>query len=149
MVCESCMPYARDAEKLRVVRSVDDLAAQAGPAQPAPAQPAPPLASPLPESGHEEEVQQQQQQQQQQVLGAEGEGDAPLGEEEAAAARATEVEQLALELVGLKDKHGAESRLEACLLELDEQRRATLSVREQLVVARAELEEARTRTASS
>ena len=44
--------------------------------------------------------------------------------EEAAAARAAEVERLALELEALKEKHATESRLEACLLELDAARKA-------------------------
>lgn len=44
--------------------------------------------------------------------------------DEARAAQAAEVERLATELVGLKEKHSAGSRLEACLLELDQVRKA-------------------------
>ena len=52
---------------------------------------------------------------------AEAGGSAAEAEAEAAA-RAAEVDRLSHELVALKEKHHASSRLEACLLELEEVR---------------------------
>ena len=50
-----------------------------------------------------------------------------------------DVSDMAKELEDLKAKHGAGSRLEACLLELDEQRRATVSVVSELDQVKREL----------
>ena len=62
-----------------------------------------------------------------------GEADA-----DAVAAKAAEVERLALELVALKEKHQAGSRLEACLLELDEVRKRAAAAKAPQPVAESD-----------
>ena len=78
------------------------------------------------------------------AAGARAEADAAAAAEAAeaetaAAARAAEVERLSHELVALKEKHNAGSRLEACLLELDHERRSRAAAEEELASLRAEL----------
>ena len=52
------------------------------------------------------------------------------------------------ELEMLRGKHGCDSRLEACLRELDQERRRTAQLREQLEMLKGDLA-ARRRTASA
>ena len=59
----------------------------------------------------------------------------------AAAEAAARQKALELDLYALKEKHGAESRLEACLMEIDEQKRELMSVKEQLELSNRELAE--------
>ena len=66
------------------------------------------------------------------VMGIVGAGDAD----------AADIDELAKELVALKEKHSAGSRLEACLRELDEQRKATASVERELEGVKTQLAEA-------
>ena len=61
--------------------------------------------------------------------------------EAAAAARAAEIDRLSHELVALKQKHKADSRLEACLLELEEVRRGKAEAETELAETKRQLDE--------